>query len=223
MASQLFSNFDAEMGVSLGYLNSGGNALRLGVSTTKMAYFNGQKALWDPLYLAYKDPLTKEETQKDIEDLFKTFNQDMEDNKETLKSNTDITLTGTDILKLFIHIDAARRNYVAVPNIAPVNSCTKYAVGVNKVYAGNPTEGHITDKHLPDDVAKIGRAIAYVPHYQPAPTRDKYTTISSVGSTSFDILVATINRHMVCYIITWYINNRGDFGGESDPFNFDTV
>lgn len=223
MPNQEFSNFDAEMIISVPYINTGGNAARLGIPPGTVTSMLSNKALWDPLYLAWKDPLTKVESQKDLQDLYDIFFKQMEDNKAMLKANEAITLTGTDILRLFIHVDAARRHYVEVPNIAPVNACSNYAVGVNKIYTGNPTVGHTTDKHLPDDVVKIGRATCYVPHYQPAPTRDQYTNISSVGSTSYDLLVSAANRHMVCYIITWYINNRGDNGPESDPFNFDTV
>ncbi len=223
MASQLFSNFDAEMTVFVGHINAAGNATRLQVSPAKVLSLNNKKLLWDPLYLKYKDPLTKAESQKDLEDLFALFNKEIEALKEQLKANSDITLTGTDILRLFIHVDAERRHYVEVPNIAPVNSCIKYAVGDNKIYVGNPTEGHTNDRHLPDDVVKIGRAIVYINHYLPITARNTFTEISSVGSTTFDILVAPENRHKVGYIITWYINNRGDKGPESDPEPFDTV
>jgi hypothetical protein len=223
MTSQLFSNFDAETTVFMAHLNAIGNATRLQVSGGKMTSLNGQLAEWSPLYLAYKDPLTKSESQHDIEVLYAAFNKDVEDLKAQLKANTDITLTGTDILRLFIHVDLAPRHFVSVPNITPTNSCSKYAVGVNKIYTGNPTEGHTTDRHLPDDVAKIGRAIAFVNHYQPVPARSAFVNMSSIGTTSYDIIIPTENRHQVAYIITWYISNRGENGGESDPTPFDTV
>ncbi|MEI6816305.1 MAG: hypothetical protein WCL14_06815 [Bacteroidota bacterium] len=221
--SQKLSDFDAEMNNSVPYIESTGTAGRLQISGTKVTSLHDKRELWDPLYDSYKDPLTHAESVKDINDLYDKFHAEIEDLKKQLKSNTDIVLTGTDYSKIHIHVDLDHRHHVEKSTIAPANTCTKITHLVNRFFTFNPTSGQEAVKHLPKDVKKIGRKVVYTNHGEPVPARDKFLLIDAIGTSSYDIVHATENAHKKGYLITWYLNNRGEAGPESDPFPFDTV
>ena len=221
--SQKLADFDAEMNDSVPYIETTGTAARLQISSTKVTSIHDKRVLWNPLYLSYKDPLTHAESVKDINDLYDVFHKEIEGLKKQLKANSEITLTGTDYKKIHIHIDLDHRHHVAKPTIAPESTCTKITHLVNRFFTFNATSGQETVKHLPEDVKKIGRKVAYTNHGDPIPSRDKFSLLDAIGTSSYDIVHAIENAHKKGYLITWYLNNRGEAGPESDPYPFDTV
>ena len=173
--------------------------------------------------ILYKAAETHTAAVIDMKAIYAILHPEMENLKKQLKANTDIVLTGTDYTKIHIHEDADARVHVPKPTITPGNSTSNTSHCANKFFAFNPTEGEEAKKALPVDVKKIGRKVYYANHGDPLPALDKYTLLDAIGTSTFTIVCTAEQAHKQGYLITWYINNRGEAGPESDPFPFDTV
>ncbi len=222
--NQKYSDFHEELDGAVDYLNTTGIAPRLEVSTTILGSLNDQKGFVDAAYDIYKDPLRHTETS--------TLNMKMKYDvahpifsgvQQMLKNNVGINLLAADISALYLHVDLPHGHVIPAVNFSPSNVVTKQTHLVTRIFTLNPTEGHQSDKHKPEHVAKIGREIAYVNIGDPAPPADRYKALDSIGAVQYDIVSALENVNKEAYLVTWYISPTGEASVKSLPLKFTVI
>ena len=215
---QKLSDLHAESEVSVSYLHSEGVASRLEVSETRLESIDGHKTANDIKYDLYKNPLTHTpQSVIDAHATYDVFHKEMEALKKQLKSNMDIELTGADIIALYIHQDETPRHKVPAPKFGPNNMVTKQTHLVTRIFTLNPTDGHQTEKHKPDGVAKVGRKLAKV---EAGSEPKDYAALASIGAVEYDLIFGPEDAGKEGYLITWYISPTGEEGPPSDPLKF---
>ncbi len=86
-----------------------------------------------------------------------------------------------------------------------------------------PLQGDENHRALPTSVQRIGRAVAMMTNDETTPNRSQYNAIDSIGTTAYTMVAAPEDEHKMCWLITWYINPRGETGPESEPLSFRVV
>ena len=86
-----------------------------------------------------------------------------------------------------------------------------------------PVQGDENHRALPGNVQRIGRAVAIMVNDEATPTRAQYRAIDSIGTTVYNLVAAPGDEHKMCWLITWYINSRGEAGPESEPLSFRVI
>jgi hypothetical protein len=232
--SQKLSDFNSEINISVPYLTTAGNVTRLKIDSQIVTDAGDFKTDWNLKYGLYADPATHtDQTVIDINNAYRVFHPFMENVKKSLKSNPAITLIGADYTNIHIHIDAAHRVRVPRPEFAPTNQVIKSTHLVNRIFTSNPQPGTETSTHLPADVVKIGRKVAVVfPTSMPpgggpagiiAPSGDLYDDIEAIGHTQYDVVFQPEQYGATAFIITWYLNARGEAGPPSEPYSFKVI
>lgn len=92
-----------------------------------------------------------------------------------------------------------------------------------EVFTMNPTLGQERVTALPVDIKPFGRALCLTDSAETPPKRAQYHNLEAVGSTTYELVFAPENARMNAWLITWYINNRGETGPESAPLSFMVV
>ena len=219
--SQRYLDFDAEAKGVLQYLPD--TFARLGISQEQYDRLVAELTAWTAALSLYIDPQTH--TPAAIENMriqYNTFYHSILAMRQQLKNDSDITLSADDYTVLGIHIDKTTRTRSRVPVVAPINVLVTTNHLVNEIITSVPEQGEERHRAMPDDVQRIGRAIAYAAEGV-TPTRDQYHAIDSVGVTSYRIVSMPSEEGMVCWLITWYINPRGEVGPESKPLSFRVI
>ena len=217
--SQKFLDFSAEIAVSVPYLNT--NKVRLGVSDAQITALQDYKSNWGTLMDKYIDPEQHvESVVHDVQTLYTTFHHYLEGVKQQIKNNKTWELTGDDYTSIHIHIDQGHRGHIPRPTVSPANQEIKTSHLVKKIFTSNPQPGKENDVSLPVDVAKIGRKLAVAAATAPAPGPEQYHTLESIGTAIYDLVFAPEQAGAMGYLITYYINSRGEEGPPSEPFSF---
>ncbi len=81
----------------------------------------------------------------------------------------------------------------------------------------DPTPERENHLGLPPDVSQIGRKIVILPRGEAEPKASDYKTINSVGTRRFTMQWQPEQSGQHCYLITWFMNYRGETGPESLP------
>ena len=219
--SQKYLDFDAEAKAAMQYLPD--TFARLGISQEQYDRLVAELTAWTAALSLYIDPQTH--TPAAIENMrmqYDTFYHSILAMRQQLKNDSDITLTADDYTALGIHIDKTTRTRSRVPDVAPISVLLETNHLVNEIVTSQPVQGEERHRAMPDDVQRIGRAIAYAAEGV-TPTRDQYHAIDSVGVTSYRIVSLPSEVGMICWLITWYINPRGETGPESEPLSFRVI
>ena len=85
-----------------------------------------------------------------------------------------------------------------------------------------PTASEAHHRALPPGVQRIGRAIALT-DAGITPSRDEYHAIAAVGTSTHKIKFAPADEGKEGWLITWYVNTRGEMGPESVGLAFRVV
>ncbi len=176
---------------------------------------------WDAQYKLYIDPETH--TERQIETTRTAYTQTrslLSGIQQQVKNSKAVTLTDADIDNLYIHRDAPRRGRVPVPSVAPDNVLLASKHLTNRISTFEPSPGIENHLGLPADVSRVGRKIALVPQGEPAPQASDYHPLDSSGAGAFNLVWQPEQAEHNCYLITWFINFRGESGPESLPFKF---
>jgi hypothetical protein len=150
--------------------------------------------------------------------MYHDFHPYIEGVKKQLKANQNITLSGLDIAKINIHVDAAHRTKVPRPTITPGNAVIKFNHLLVTIFSNNPNPPHEKEEKMPVDVRKIGRKLAVLS--TGTPVAADYHHLEDIGSTIYDVVFAPAQGGATGYLITWYISPTGEAGPESDPLKF---
>jgi len=219
--NQKFCDLHAETDISVPYLNITGTSARLDIKDTRKTSVNEKKADFDGKYTIYISPLTHtEDSVINVESSFVILDKEMKGLNNMMKHDMDITLTGADITAFHIHEDAEKRHKVPAPNFAPTNMLLKQTHLVNRISTINPTDGHQADKHRPDDVAKIGRTLAYNAIGDSEPASDKFNPMATIGAVQYNIVSGVEHLNQQGWLITWYISPSGEVGPPSRAISF---
>lgn len=220
--SQKLADFHTEVGVSVPYIAA--NNTRLQVSSNMVTTIQNSLTDYNTKYTTYINPATHtEQSVKDINDAYDLFHPQMQDLKQTLKHNRDITLTGADYNAIHIHQDATHRTHVPAPTIAPINTVTKHTHLMVYFFTHEPAATAGTERALPADIGKIGRKMAIVAATAAAPADGAYVHLNNVGTTHFHLMFDPTQVNMKGYLITWYISPTGEAGPTSPPLVFDII
>jgi len=198
------------------------NMLHLRVAATQAATLGTDLTDWDTKFGIYSNILTQ--THGSIGDIntdYDEFHHETNLLRQQIKNDVNVILSGDDRVALDIPEDPSPRGHVPPSATGPVNTQLRATHLQAEIFTSNPVAGHETEKALPEGVVKIGRKIAYVLPGAPIPT--VYGGLPSVGSTVFHLLFTEDQKNMVAYIITWYINNRGEEGPPSPPYPFTII
>jgi hypothetical protein len=231
--SQRFSDFNTEVSGSVTYLTLPANVTRLKLDALTVTALGDLMTDWNPKWGKYIDPSQHTDGSViDINSAYHVFHPYMESLKISLKKNKAITLTGADYTNIHIHQDADHRAHIPRPAIAPANQVIKTSHLITKIFTNNPQPGFENQTHLPVDVKKIGRKIAVVAAFPnpippggggpsfPVPSAQQYITLEPIGSTTYDLVFDVEQEGAMAYLITWYMNARGEAGPPSAPFAF---
>ncbi len=218
--SQKYFDFEAESKTFVEYATDPANVTRLKLGSTLPGELTSLRADWSDIYAKYLDPATHYLVIKDISDAYDTFHTKIQAVKAMLKANILITLISQDYTSLNIHEDAEKRAHVPRPGFAPANTVIKQTHLVVQIFTSNPNPPHEKETNLPEDVTKIGRKIAYGKPGENPPALDLYHHIEPIGSTIYEIIFSAENLGAMAYIMTCYMNNRGEEGPYSKPTDF---
>jgi hypothetical protein len=231
--SQRYSDFNTEVTSSVPYLVLPANVTRLQLPSQTVTDIGTNFTNWGNKWTPYIDPAQHTDISViNINNAYHSFHPLIEGVKKMLKSNTAITLTGDDYGSIHIHQDLDHRAHVPRPTVAPANQVIKTSHLVTKIFTNNPQEGFENQTKLPVDVKKVGRKIAVVPPFVtpippggggaafPVPLPEQYMTLEPIGSTIYDLVFQPEQEGAMAYIITYYINPRGEAGPPSAPFAF---
>ncbi len=221
--SQAYSDYMVEVRESIPYIESSGIASRLHITTGKVTILSDALTIGNGIYGRYTNTDSHAGAVKDMKEWYDATHKITEDLKKVLKANDEITLTGTDYMKIHIHENLDPRKKVPGSTITPENDCIKTTHCVNRIFTSNPTEGYQAETALPTDVKQVGRKVVYVKHGDAMPARSAFTLLPAIGATTYDIICTPEQAHMQGYLITWYISPTGEPGPECDPYPFDTV
>ncbi len=218
--SQKYFDFNAEVIIFVAYATTTANVTRLKLGTTLPGELTTLLSDWCSLYALYLDPATHYSVIKDIGDAYDTFHSKIQAVKTMLKTNILITLTNNDYTSLYLHKDAERRVHIPRPDYAPANTVIKQSHLIAEIFTSNPNPPHEVEKKMPDDVAKIGRKIAFVKPDDSPPALNLYHHIEPIGSTVYEIVYTEANLGAKAYLMTCYMNDRGEEGPYSRPVDF---
>jgi hypothetical protein len=216
--SQIYSDFNSEVTISVPYINT--NQLPLKVTATQATELTDFLTDWNTLWAKYIDPTQHTDTVvHDVINLYHNFHSSIQGIKAQIKNNKSITLTEEIISKVHIHVDAPHRAAVPVPGFAPVNQLIKSTHLVNKIWTFNPQPGMENETSMPIDVVRIARKMAVVADGV-TPSAENYHAITQVGVTMYDIVFSPEQEGAMAWLITSYVNHRGQEGPSSPPFKF---
>jgi len=204
------------------YLSTGGNAARLGVSTTQMTALTNMLTAWTVKYNLYIDPGTHSEiTTGDINTLYDTDSAYTDALKQQIKNVLNLVLTTADYKYTQINKDAARRGSIPVPEQEcevglRSSSHLKNIFTVSDV--DNPTK-----RGKPVDVARIGVKIlvrAVTTPAAPDPTLDDLLRVADSGSMKIIQNWLDTQVGFEGFISTCFLNEKGEEGDWSEitPF-----
>ena len=214
--SQKFLDFSAESLVSNPYLIA--NAVRLALSTQQATDLGNFNTDWGNVLSAYTNPATHTpDSVLAIQNEYHDYHPYLEGIKKQLKNNRTITLLPLDITSIQIHVDALRRGHIPRPLFAPNNLIIGNRHLVTDIFTNNPNPPHENEEKLPVDVSQIGRKLAVVPAGSPAPALAQYHNLENIGTTNYSLVFNPEQGGAVAYLITWYINARGEAGPQSEP------
>lgn len=174
---------------------------------------------WTALFYQYRDaskrtPIITEQTKTAYQDL----NNRLRGMVQQVKNDRAIALTDADRKALGI---TPRKPYRTLPrpSQAPMNEVSATALGKVTFTTTNTIDGGV--KHTrPTDVDRIGRAVAYTENNAPPPIRTAYKTITDSRSMQFTLPTPP---NQTGYLITWFVNHRGESGPPSEPLKFSTL
>jgi hypothetical protein len=235
--SQKLSDFNTEVTNSVPFLVTPANVTRLKIDPQTVTDAGNFKTDWDSKYGFYINPSTHtDQSVIDINTAYHNFHPFMEGVKKMLKHNMTITLTGTDYSNLHIHIDQPHRTHIPRPAFAPANQLIKSTHLVARIFTSNPQPSFENETHLPVDVVKVGRKVAVMFPFitppgpiggggvaTPMPSPEQYHSIEAIGSTTFDLVFEPEQEGATAYLITWYLNARGEAGPPSAPYAFKII
>ena len=222
--SQKFANFDSEVNEFVPYAVTPANVIRLRLSTDQTTACTDDLTDWNNKYGLYKGASTHtEQTVIDINNAYDTMHQGLQNLKKQIKNDATVELTGADYTHLHIHQDASKRHHIPTPDFVPMNTCLKLTHLVAQIFTSNPNPPHETENKLPVDVDKIGRKIAIVKPTDPEPAISSYHNLEAIGSVIYDIVFDPLNEGAKVWLITCYINARGEEGPSSKPMSFPVI
>jgi hypothetical protein len=216
--SQIYSDFNSEVTVSVPYIDT--NQLPLKVTAAQATELTDFLTDWNALWAKYIDPTQHTDTVvHDMINLYHDFHSSILGIKQQIKNNKSITLTAEMISKIHIHVNAPHRTAIPVPGFAPANQLIKSTHLVNKIWTFNPQPGMENETNMPVDVTRISRKMAVVADGV-TPSPENYHAITQVGVTIYDIVFSPEQEGSVAWLITSYVNPRGQEGPPSPPFKF---
>lgn len=219
--STVYEQFDAEVNFSVVYMALPANVTRLKLEPDQVSSMQGHLEVWNTRFRAYKDPSTHTaQTVIDMKEIYDDFFPEIQGIKQQLKNNKAIHLTGEDISKINIHVDAERRHRVPCPTDTPCSEVLSRKHLVAKILTHSSDPEHSSERRLPDDVDKIGRKMVVQANTDPIPTDDKYIRIESVGTAVYDIVFEQGNEGKRAYLKTCYISPTGEEGPFGEHASF---
>jgi hypothetical protein len=219
--SQRYSLYNNEVNSFVSYMSKPGNATRLKVSAEQLSEIQNLLADWQPKFAAYMNPDTHNDISvAAINNAYKKVHPVLQSLKKQLKSNKSISLIALDYGELYIHQNKPRRAHIPRPFNCPTNEVLLQHHLVVKIFSRNPDDLRNNRRKLPDDVAKIGRKLAIVNSdvWQPAP--ELYQYLDTIGYSRYVLKFDPEDVGKCGWLITWYINPRGEAGPPSEPCHF---
>lgn len=180
-------------------------------------------ALWTTALTAHKTAATHNTiTIEAMRMQYAISNKLVADLRQQIKRST-VELPAADYENLGIHSDKTTRTPAPIPMVSPTNTLLASNHLVNRISTAESNQGDENHRSKPLGVQRVGRKIALVAQGATAPVAADYHAIDSVGSIIFDIVFNPLEVDMNCYLITWYINSRGEAEPESPPLMFIVV
>lgn len=219
--SQRFADFNTEVTEASPLIHSKGVS-NFGLSAPQVAEEDAFFTDWQVKWTAYSTAATHTPgAVSDIQSLYNTYHAKHQNLKLLIKSNKSLTLTGAWINTLHLHQDADPRVHVPRPEIVPKNQVQKQTELMTRIFSNNPNPPHETETSLPKDVTKIGRKLAILAAGSSGvPAPEQYHNLEHIGSTIYDIVFSGDQKGARAFLITWYENNRGEHGQDSEPLSF---
>lgn len=219
--SKVYEDFDKETGSISAYLDTPATVARLKVEAEQVTLLQTGRADWKSNYAKYVDPLTHTPpVVMDTKTSYKEFRKFINALKKGIKNNPTVELTGDDYSALYIHKDAERRKAVPRPTIYPANTLVKQAYCSATIFTSNPNPPFEKETSLPKDVTKIGRKVAFTKKDEAAPDIKSYVTLEAIGATIWEWNYEADKIGLIGWVITYYLNNRGEAGPDSRPLSF---
>lgn len=213
--STRYAEREAFLPVFIAYITA--NMARLGVPQETIDALNANKVDWDAKWTIYASRASQTmEARKEMEAIFNTFETQIREIQQSLKNNANITLTPTDYVRLDIHVDKTTRTPATRPIIAPENVVLATNHLTVKVSTFEPDSGNENHVHLPEYATSIARELAITDTAEP-PERSAYHAIDNTGRGIHMVTFTQADVDKFGWLITKYVNNRGEAGPESDP------
>ncbi len=217
--SEAYQKFNVEINASVPYMVLAANASRLMLSASQLTSMQAHLADWNTRYPLYIAPETHTPpVVLGVKKAYAVFHKEIQAIKLQLKCNKAIELTVKDYTIIGVHKNAAKREAVPRPKIAPDLSLYKQSHAVRWIFASNPVDKE--SKALPKDVHKIGRKMVIQPANQESPPFSKYQSIESTGKCRFVLTFDASQMGQEAHLMVCYINPRGEEGPYSNPLSF---
>ena len=218
IVSKAYSRFNIEVNTSIPYISNPVTTARLKLGAPTVAKFQGLLTQWNNLYPKYTDPSTHTDPVViDMKVLYKEFYQWTNKLKKHLKYNMEIELTASDLESIYIHTDKHRKGKLPRPEDAPTNQILSQKNHSARI----STHIHIVNekpkRKLPEHVKKIGRKVAITEYNAGPPPDDAYKNLEIIGRSVYTISFKPEESGLKAWLITWYINARGENGPCSPP------
>lgn len=217
-----YFEFDTELATALAYATA--NTAALGISADQLTALTDASTAWTAAFALYQTPATHTPLQvAATQTAYNTARDLLTGIQQQIKNDRSITLSDADIDNMYIHRDAQRRGRVPVPSVAPDNTLLESKHLTNQISTFQPDPGVENHRGLPTDVFAVMRKIALVAIGSPAPEADAYHAIETSGHGTFRLAWVPEQEGMECYLITAFVNRRGEMGPESQPISFTII
>jgi len=217
--SQKFVDFNNESNGVVSYALTPENIIRFKIIVSQKDLLKSMLDDWNFKFPIYIDPLQHVAGSViDINKAYDVFHPYLQSFKMQIKNDLTIELTGDDYTGLHIHEDNDRRHHIPRPTIEPENTVEDQTHLITKIFTFDPK--HNTIKKLPEDVKKIGRKIAITPEFDAKPDPKAFINLEDVGTAVHAICFDESNEGSVCWLMTCYINPRGEEGPYCKPYGF---
>ena len=217
--SKAYATFNSELEHIISY--STANQKRLQITDAVLQILKDDWTLWQSHYEPYLDPGRRTPlVSQSVKTAYHDIDAYLRRFKQSVKMNVNITLTDSDYGNLYIHKDKTARRHHKAPEYAPVINLLSSEHLLNEFELLDSRPGAEHRRHFPIDVVYAGRKLALVSADAPPPADTDYRTLTQTSRVIFNLHFSPADEGKKGYLITWYVNERGEVGPQSKPVSF---
>jgi hypothetical protein len=209
MISEKFNNYNTWLPIMIAYIIL--NATRLRIPTAQQTILSGIGTNWATKWTPYSSMATQTHgSVSDINAEYDTAHGYTEKLKLQLKFDLNVELSGDDIRVLEIHVDADHRGEIPAYGYAPSGVVVNNRHLLCGIEVSSTEEGHTNDGKKPVDVGRIGMKRLIIAQGAPIPPTSTFLPYPATGTVDFEMPFTAEQVNMVCCIVFWYENPKGD-------------